>query len=241
MNRKALLVSVLATIAGIVSLRLYMQRFEQEVRGGPTTQVLVLVKDVPAGTRITRDLLGTRALPQAYLESRHIPARDLDKVRGARLGVAGRANEALLFSDLASMREPPRQLSSLVPEGMRAFSLELRDGGFDALLSPGDRVDVLLARAQEREAEPSQGVQTIAQNLLVLAVGQDLGGIDPARGPEGARSGQVTLSVTPAQGARLAQAEGRGELRLFLRNPDDVARSDRAVDLATTVRAPGED
>ncbi|MFI5307140.1 MAG: Flp pilus assembly protein CpaB, partial [Polyangiales bacterium] len=190
---------------------------------GPRTSVLVLLEDAKAGTTLSSKLLGLREMPQAYLESRHVAARDVDQVEGAVLGVAAHANETLLWTDLASMREPPRTLSSLVPDGMRAFALQLRDGSFDSLLAPGDRVDVLLATSPRASGEPSANVETVAQSLLVLAVGEDLGGHDQRRARTPSRSNRVTVSVTPAEGAQLAEAERRGSLRLFVRNPDDVA------------------
>jgi pilus assembly protein CpaB len=239
MDRKALLISIAATLGGVGLLQLYMHRFEQLATGGPATPVLVLAKDVPAGTAITRDMLGSRGLPQSYLDSRHIPARAIDQVLDARLAVAGRSNEALLWSDLASMREPARQLSSLVPEGMRAITLEVRGSGFDALLAPGDRVDVLLVAGKNFAGPADSGTTIVAQNLLVLAVGDDLGGPDLPSEQRGRRGGRITLSVALREGARLAQAEQQGTLRLVLRNPDDLAVSDMADTRALTNSRPG--
>jgi Flp pilus assembly protein CpaB len=184
--------------------------------------VLVLARDAPTGTSITRELVGVRALPQAYLESRHVLASEIDQVLDARLGVAVRANETLLWSDLASMRERERQLSNLVPEGMRAFTLAPRNGAFDALLAPGDRVDVLLARNPGAGERDDDGAQLVAQNLLVLAVGDDTGRAGGRRAARGDRAGQLTVSVTPADAARLAQVEQQGSLRVVLRNPEDL-------------------
>jgi pilus assembly protein CpaB len=226
MDRTALLTSALATLVGIALLRVYMHRFELEATGGPVTQVLVLSKDAPAGTGINRALLGSRGLPQAYLESRHVKATEIDQVLDAKLGVAGRADEALLWSDLASMREPARQLSSLVPEGMRGFTLETRGGASDALLAPGDRVDVLLTANRIADEQPDSGSVLVAQNVLVLAVGDDLGGTERRREPRAGHASQVTLSVTPADGMRLAHAERRGPLRLVVRNADDLTVTD---------------
>jgi pilus assembly protein CpaB len=241
MDRRALWISAAATLLGIALLRLYIERFEREATGGSPTRVLVLTRDVAQGSTLERDLLSERALPQAYLESRHIAARDLEQVLGAKLAVTGRVGEALLWTDLSSLREHARQLSSLVPEGMRAITLEPRQGGFDGLLVPGDRVDVLLVnRHAQTEAVPRtrsaipEGVSAggvaltndrdpianrVAQNLLVLAVGEDLGG-PHARRNASARS--VSLSVTLEQAALLAEADRGGDLRLVLRNPDDL-------------------
>ncbi|HMI92558.1 MAG TPA: Flp pilus assembly protein CpaB [Polyangiales bacterium] len=233
MDRKALLIAVIATAAGIALLRLYMHRFEQQAGGGPKQLVLVLLGDAAAGTVISGDALGTRLLPQAYLESRHIPARQLNEVVGLRLALSVRAHDALLWTDLASMRPAPRTLASLVPPGMRALSLSLRAGAFDALLAPGDRVDVLLA--PERSADPV--ASTVAENLLVLAIGDQL-----ARAGSGthARSGDVTLSVSPEQSRTLAAAERRGGLRLVLRHPDDITLGAGSAPSSTGAQAPDD-
>lgn len=217
-HKRALAISVVSAIAGVALLRLYMHRFEMEASGGPRTRVLVLARDTESGEKLDRDTLGVRALPEAYLESRHVPASALDDIVGTRLAVPGRVHEALLWTDLASMRRPDRRLSSLVPEGMRAIRVDLRAGAFDELLRPGDRVDVLLTRDATNGGVPTT-VPWI-ENLLVLAVGDDTGATEDASERSG--GGRVTLSATPEQSRLLTQGEHEGELRLVLRNPDDA-------------------
>jgi pilus assembly protein CpaB len=224
MKARAWVVSVVAALAGVALLRVYMHRYEQEVAGGPSTSVLVLTRDVAGAATLARDMLGTRELPQAYLESRHVRARDLDQVLGAALGVPARAGEALLWTDLATLRERARAVSELVPEGMRAVTLARAAAGMDELLAPGDRVDVLLS--QERDvAAHALNATLVAENLLVLAIGGETA--SAASGTRAAtqsrRTGAVTVSVTPEQSLRLAAAERAGSLRLVLRNPDDLA------------------
>ena len=220
MDRRALIIAVIATAAGIALLRVYLHRFEQQASGGPKQPVLVLLADLAAGTALERDALATRELPQAYLDSRHIPAAQLNDVVGLRLALPVRAHEALLWTDLASLRPAPRTLASLIAPGMRAFNLAPRAGGLDALLAPGDRVDVLLAPQQSTDP-----ASTVAENLLVLAVGDRLGrNAGSARGGRG----DVTLGVSPEQGRALAAAERRGGLRLVLRHPDDIGLASSA-------------
>jgi pilus assembly protein CpaB len=212
-------VSIAAALAGTAVLRLYLYRFEQEVSGGPSTRVVVFTRDLDEGAVLTREALGTRALPQAYLESRHVRASDLDQVLGVRLAVAAQAGETLLWTDLASLRARPEPVSSLVPEGMRAVVLARASNGLDGIVGPGDRVDVLLA--EPRAPGTQVDAVLVAENLLVLAVGSPQG----ARGSNApARTGgPVTVSVTPEQALQLAAAERAGALRLVLRNPDDLA------------------
>ena len=220
MDRRALLISALATVLGALALWLYLRRFEREASGGPTTRVLVFARDAPQGAAVRRELLGERALPEAYLESRHVGASDADQVLGATLGVDARAGEALLWTDLASLRDRGRRLSNLIPEGMRAIALDVRSGGLEPLLRAGDRVDVLAAARRASDGASGAHAALVAQNLLVLAVGGDLGGASAQREPRNAHS--VSLGVTPAQAAQLADAEQTASLRLVLRNTGDL-------------------
>jgi pilus assembly protein CpaB len=218
MERRAWLAAAVAALAGAGLLRFYMHRLEQEVRGGPSVRAIVLTRDAASGDALTREMLGTRELPQAYLESRHIRARDLDQVVGAALAVPGRASEMLLWTDLGSVRERTQAVSSLVPDGMRAVSLARGASGMDELLAPGDRVDVLLVPDRSGPV-PFARAERIAENLLVLSAGGEPCEMASRR----ARSGVVTVSATPDQSLQLAAAERAGALRLVLRNPGDIA------------------
>lgn len=216
MQRRALIVSVSAALATAVLFRLYLERLQDEVAGGPPTDVLVLTRDLAVGDTLDADALAARPLPQAYMESRHVPLSARGDVLGQRLSTSARAGEALLWTDLASMSSRTRQLSTLVPEGMRAVALSLGAGRFDELLRPGDRVDVLCTTGSER---PS--TELLLQNILVLAVGLDMGSASPS---SARRSGMVTVGVRIDEAQRLSDAETRGSLRLALRNPDDIVR-----------------
>ena len=207
MERKILIASLVAAVAAVALLQAYLHRFEREATGGAKRQVVVLTRDLEPGAKLGRDAVGTRELPEAYLESRHVAAHDLDRMIGLALAVPGRAGEALLWTDLASLRRSAPRLSSLVPEGMRAITLKARASGAEAQLEPGDRVDVLSTR-NDAAVDGSPRTQAVAEALLVLAVGE--------------RQGGVTLAVTPDQGRALAEAELSTSLRLVLRNADEV-------------------
>ncbi len=218
MERKALLVSAIAALVTVALLRTYMHRFELEAAGGPKRLVVVLLRDLEAGATLERDALGSRELPEAYVESRHVAAHDLDRLLGLELAVPGRAGETLLWSDLESLRRGSPRLSSLVPEGKRAMTLTPRSGGADALLEPGDHIDVLSTRAEASADRPAR-TELVADSLLVLAVGELASSAGGSR--SGVRRGGITVAVTPDQGRALAEAELASSLRLVLRNPDD--------------------
>lgn len=213
-----MLIALGLALIGAVSLFMYMQRFEAETSGGPKVPVLIATRDIPIGVPLQRNMLGMRAVPQAYLEQRHILVSDTETVVGARMSMAVRANEAVLWTDLASMQSDRRDLSGLIEPGMRAMVFNARgsSGGlFGGLLRPGDRVDILHTPA--RQGVGSVTV-TLLQNVVVLAVGSDTGGQDSRQ-----TSGRaVTVSVTPEQAQLIVHAESEGPLDVVLRNPEDI-------------------
>jgi Flp pilus assembly protein CpaB len=224
MPSKLLTISLATGAVALIALRLHLNRLEARIAGGPVTRVLMLTADLDAGAALTRDAITTRELPETFRESRHIPASELEHVVGAQLAVAARANETLHWTDLASVRPKLRQLSSLIPRGMRAMTLAARNGSFDALLAPGDRVDILRSSGGRGEV--------VLQDVLVLAVGDDLGGPSAAGAASKARirATSATVSVTLEHSRLLTQAEQLGALRFVVRNPDDVGLGSNASD-----------
>jgi pilus assembly protein CpaB len=222
MKRLALIASVGAALGGIGLGHLYFQRVEAEISGGPKIAVLVAAEDVPVGAALSEKLLAIRDIPQAYVEGRHVPASELKRVLGVRLVGGLRANEAILWSDLAKFSDSARVLSGLVPNGMRAVAIDDRSADFDGLLRPGDRVDVLFS-AGSKEDETSS-TTTLLQNLLVLSAGGSIARIDDDASAAGVRGRGtcVMLSATVEQAQVLTQAKLRGRLILTLRNAEDI-------------------
>src|SRR5688572_29806238 len=167
MNRKALLAAALAAVAGLVMLFLYMERFKAEATGGAPVGVVFAVQDIPLGTAITKQMVGIRPLPQAYVEDRHVVASDARRIIGVRVSMGVKANESVLWTDLATTSEQRRDLSALVRNGMRAITVRADvTSSFGGLLRPGDRVDVLLTAARSEGGSGERVTIPLLQNLL---------------------------------------------------------------------------
>lgn len=229
MKSRALLVAIACAVVGLALVFFYMQSFEAEASGGAPIEILVARLDIPLGAQVDpATMLMTRAIPEAYIEQRHVRASDAERIRGIRIVGGVRANEALLWTDLATMSDSARDLSGLVRSGMRAITISAdQQATFGGLVRPGDRVDVLLTLdrptvngGEERVTVP------LLQSLIVLAAGQDTGMIQRVSQQTGARAQQqmqnVTLSATVEQAQMIAFATQRGRLTLILRNPDDI-------------------
>lgn len=109
-------------------------------------------------------------------------------------------------------------LQIVLSPGARAIAIPVATGGAStSLLSPGDRVDVILTQTFKKELPlPRRSVsETVVEGLRVLA-------IDPAdakqTGATSAFGRTVTLEVTPQQAEKISVATELGKLSLILRS-----------------------
>lgn len=210
---------------GLASLALFAQykrSFEERVSGGQAIPVLVAATTIALGDVLTEDMLAVREIPESYIDARHIRASEVDKALGIRTTMGLRGQEAILWTDLAVASEERRVLSSLVKQGMRAITVRIKQGtSLGGMLRPGDRIDLLLRATRDEGAI----VMPLLQNVLVLAVGNDMGSQKASADSilDMVMSGSdLTLSVTTEQAQVLTLADGEGTLSASLRNPNDI-------------------
>ena len=220
-SRRALVASAISTCVGLGLLQIYERRLVAETSGGAPVAVLTLIRDVSRGAVLSRDALGVRTVPEAYVERRSIHEIDVEKVLGLKVALALRATESLLWTDLVAGRPEARDLSALILPGSRAVSVQAST--FDGLLRPGDRVD-LLPTSPHAKAE-------LLQNLLVVAIGGDTERNLVGTSAQGKRGG-VTLTGTAEQVAAISDAAREGDVGLSLRNPDDAVVAARLPESA---------
>jgi pilus assembly protein CpaB len=213
MSRRALIVAAVAALLGAVSLHLYLDRFEQEAAGGRPRGVVFATRDLERGAVLGQADVAVRGLPERYVDERQVGEVDLARVLGSRLTTAVPGGSSLFWSDLDA-EERDLALASLVRPGLRGYALPGASFGARASLRAGDRVDVLWS-----EAGSAARTTLLLQNLLVLDAGSGAGA---------GRASPITLSVSSEQAPVLAHAERHGVLTLTLRNPHDVALSERA-------------
>jgi pilus assembly protein CpaB len=209
---------MVALATGVLSFWLLERQrraFEDEVRGGAPVSVVVAARELSPGQLLEEHDLATRVLPSAYVESRHIRRAEAQRIVGIRIASGLHAGQSVLWSDLALGGDERRDLSAVVSEGKRALTVSLSHSV--SLIRPGDRVDLLLRRRDDSGAD----VRALAQNVLVLAVGPEMGRGD--RPVLGSRGRELTLSVTQWQAQALTLAQSEGELAAVVRNPDDIA------------------
>ena len=134
----------------------------------------------------------------------------------------------------------------LVP-GERAISIPVTTGGASTgLLSPGDRVDVLLTQNFKNDGAANAPLtrrsvaETVVESLRVLAIDSPDGSnpASPAKPTAGAATPfgrTVTLEVTAEQAEQINVAQELGKLSLTLRSATDYASAAPATSTAPSI------
>src|SRR5215470_17710789 len=136
--------------------------------------------------------------------------------QGKRVVLAAfEANEPILNTKITGPGQRAT-LSAVLNEGMKAVTIRVNDvEGVAGFVLPGERVDVVLTRQQEKNAASD----VVLQNVRVLAVDQ----LADERSEKPSVAKAVTLEVSQAAAQKVALAATVGTLSLVLRKAGDTA------------------
>lgn len=234
MNRKAILAVVGGVAAGIIAVVLvqtYLQRERQSIFSGmEMVSVLVAADDLPAGTKMTKNVLSKRDIPKKYVNGSSVSLKDVKLVLGQELIFPLKKNDPILWSDLGEASEQLRSkhgLAENVTRGERAFSMEVNSvSGVSGMLKPGDHVDILTTIRNPQTGETT--TMTLLQNLTILATGSSLTADEKMKNDrKSSRTySTITLQVTLEEAELLLFSADKGTLTSVLRNPADINSMD---------------
>lgn len=185
----------------------------------------VATGEIPAGHQMAEnDIIVRSMLPEEFAKSEYrnkayMPNTTQIIGRTLRQGV----KPGDVFSpDLFYSDGHGPGIADLLKPGYRAVTVPVENiGAVMGFARPGSFVDVLF-RSESSEKRPEITL-TLLEMIEVLAIDKT---IEPGRlvdvGKDNSK-GTVTLAVTPPQAKALKVIEGRGQLSLSLRNPDDPA------------------
>lgn len=224
MNWKTWIPLLLAVVLGLVATIITMDMLAKN-RGGAlasdkSTALVVAKENIPPG-----QVLRAEDLTTSLIAAELMPAQafsDLNEAVGRVALTQLNPGQAILDSLLAA-KGAGGGLQSLVPQGLRAVTIEVNEySGVAGLLTPGCHVDVI-STVQNGAAEQTVS-RTIVQNVKVTAVGQKIGIGKTEEGQEKetiARS--VTLIASPKDAEIIELAATMSRPRLVLRSPGDVS------------------
>jgi pilus assembly protein CpaB len=237
----ALLFAIVAAVLVFVALRQNDDSDKEAAAAGDMTKVVVAAQDIAARTTLDRGMLKLAEVPKdSVLDGVFTDIDDLDGQVTRYPLVSG---EQVTDSKIGVQKDDEEGLSFVVPQGMRAFSIQVsEESSAGGLILPGDLVDVI-GILEEGTVGIDKAV-TLVQNVEVLAVAQEAQEPIPAARPTGTptpsavtgtlgerpedvkanpKARTVTLAVTPEQAQLLALVQSKGELALSLRSFGDKA------------------
>jgi pilus assembly protein CpaB len=197
----------------------------QQKDSGPKielVEVLIANTDIPMGNALAEADVRWQQWPSGAVMGQFVLKRgnnDKREILGTLARASFVAGEPIVKSKLAT----PGQgfLSSILPAGMRAISLEISaENGAGGFILPNDRVDLLLTR---RETLPGATVsfisETVMTNIRVLAIDQR---VQEQNGQKAVVGRTATLELTPEQAETLAVSRQMGSISLALRSLADM-------------------
>jgi len=231
--RVALLGAIMAGLVGfgVVAFLSMHSRSQAAAAEHPAqSPVLVLAREVRAGSLLRTEDLGTKLLPAVDLPSGAIT--DAPAARHDLIG--GMIRRPLAVGDMLHAEDVMRPgdhgfLAAVLKPGRRAITVGVDAiTGTAGLIWPGDRVDVILTQTMDdHQVAPAERIaaETVLQNALVIAIDQLLVQGAATEGPSPQNPRTVTLEVSPREAERVQVAERIGRLSLAVRALDTPSDS----------------
>jgi Flp pilus assembly protein CpaB len=220
------MLAVAAAVATGLSVYSYLSWLRAQVPiSGRLVPMVVAAGDIESGVVVSSSMVELVDHP-----SRYLPAQALQSIDS----VVGRvAAVPILSGEPVTARKVGRTsgASSVIPAGMRAYSLGAQSGVSIAMMpKSGDRVDVMVTFPSEVLGEPT--TVTILRSAKVASVTTGRGGSNKVASQLGVPGSNqsnwgITLFVTPEEAERLAMAESMGRVAVVLA-PNNVDNVDKA-------------
>src|SRR5690349_3018958 len=210
-NTRAIWMILISVLLGLAAVLVAGKWVIQQTSVEAST-VIIAAQDIDVGTRLTPDLVQSVDGPRGNMPPGSFQEAKLLDSRVAKINLV--RGEPLLESKLAPVGAAGG-LSGVISDGKRAITVKVNEVvGLAGLALPGNKVDILVNTKDENDKPISK---IVLEQILVLAVGQDLGRDETK--PKSVTA--VTLEVTPEEAEKLDLARSVGNLSLVLRNQVD--------------------
>jgi pilus assembly protein CpaB len=196
------------------------------------TAVLIAKEDILRGAAIASTQLEVKIIPNQFVQPQAVTS--LDRVSGMLTIAPISKGEQVTLSKLTYPKQSAGEgLAGVTPPGKRAITISVDNiSSLAGMIKPGDYVDIItqvnIPVQTPQGQQVSQVVIPLFQNVLILAVGQDIGApiMKDASGryqqeQKREASPLITIALTPQEASLIAFVQEQGRLRLVLRSPAD--------------------
>ncbi|PIP20461.1 MAG: Flp pilus assembly protein CpaB [Candidatus Omnitrophica bacterium CG23_combo_of_CG06-09_8_20_14_all_40_11] len=238
-----LISGVVLCVVALVMTKMYLdqqklaiqEKAKKAIANAQANQSAVLVskQDIPQGSVIESDMLGTAIVPTKFVQPQAVSS--LDRIAGMVTLAPISEGEQISLSKLTNERKASvGDLAGTTPSGKRAISIMVDNiASLSGMVKPGDYVDVLATiqipvQGADGQVTRQMVVVPLFQNVLVLAVGQNTrvvsrSGSRYAQAPAASGGGGlITLALGPQEANLIAFVQEQGKVRLTMRSPADA-------------------
>ncbi|MDD5303781.1 MAG: Flp pilus assembly protein CpaB [Elusimicrobia bacterium] len=236
MEKKGVLVPMLLAMGAAVFYLMVLSSKESALRGAyETAKVLSARVDIPERTVLKEDMVEVLEVPRKFMQQDSFEIKTQGDMKLiVNLVTRNRVPKGnqLTQSSLISL-SPESGLSVKIPPGYRGAILPI-DQEMKILIKPGDRVDVLVTfDALMNDGRKEKVTATILQNVLVIAVGTNLGqgmnarqfknlGDKEDKTAAFSEKASVSLALNPNEAQYLALAIKQGDTTVIMRGLGDA-------------------
>ena len=236
MEKKGVLVPMLLAMGAAVFYLMVLTSKETALRGQyEVAKVLSARVDIPERTVLKEDMVEVLEVPRKFMQQDAFEIKTpgdmkliVNLVTRTRVPKGNQLTQSALIS-----LSPESGLSVKIPPGYRGAILPI-DQEMKILIKPGDRVDVLVTfDALMNDGRKEKVTATILQNVLVIAVGTNLGqgmnakqfknlGDKEEKTAAFSEKASVSLALNPNEAQYLALAIKQGDTTVIMRGLGDA-------------------
>ena len=229
-SRMPIIAALVAGLLAVVLLNLYVGSIQESLRPN-VTAVVVASHQVAAGTVLDAKDIAQAMRPTEGLPKLAIKWEERTLYLGQRMDFPVGEGDYLLASYFGGLAVSAQRLSEKIDAkaNQRALTIPVTsETSLERSIRPGDRIDLLLTytKAEATTGGRAGGVTAkivtvpLLENLYVVSTGQ--------YGVPTAQYSNITLLASSDEAMLMVWAMKLGEVSILLRNPKDVALTDRA-------------
>ena len=224
--KKNIILSIVFALAATLFAALYLYDIEskQKTMVEPVKVVVANTK-IEQGKIIDSSMLEEKLIPKQYVQPKYISSIKefyVDNKPSFVSVVQFEQGEQITSTKITSIASD-WGISNTIPSNKRAITLVFPREEVFGIISPGSNIDLIsIIEYEDKNNVLEQTAVVIAQNLLVLAVGNNvIGGINDLQNENITVSLPVTISVTIQQAQEIMLAQEKGIIKVALRPSAD--------------------
>lgn len=235
MKKNIVLIFILAVVSALFAT-LYLYDIGQQNKSmSESVTVIVANQRIDQGEIITSSMLKEKIVPKQYAQPKFMSNIKEFYINDNPVYisiVSFEEGEQITTSKISSVTSG-FGLANTIPNDKKALTLLFNNQEVNGIISSGSKVDLIsIVEYETKNHQFEEASCVVAQNLLVLAVGNDIIGAPKSVKEEVAVSVNipVTVAVSMEQAQKIVLAQEKGILKIVLRpTADDFVQQSKTI------------